>query len=106
MPTAWRESEYPAGTNESTGDTEIETSVVVVTVRVVVMDLPEWVAVIWVVPPPTPWTKPWLPDAFEIVATAASDEDQVTSWVMSCVPASEKTPVAWNVKPVPAGTDG
>src|SRR5580658_2874451 len=79
-----------------TGVTAIAVRVTPVTVREVVADLRPKTALIVVVPTLVPVATPGLPDAFEIVATAELELDQVTASVRSWVDLSLKVPVAAN----------
>ena len=54
------------------------------------------VAVIVIMPPANEVASPLKPAALSMVATAASEELQVTEEVRSCVVASEYVPVAIN----------
>ena len=76
------------------GETSSETRTASVMVSIVELVMPERVADTVVAPTSTPVARPWLPAAFEIVATDSSEEAQVTSIVRSCVEPSEKMPVA------------
>ena len=87
------------------GVTEMDTSVAVVTVRVVDPEMLPDVAVIVVVPAATEVAFPLEP----MVATDVVDELHVTDVVRSCVVLSEKVPVAvncWDVKTAMLGLVG
>src|SRR5579859_5479444 len=62
------------------------------------------VATIVVEPVAAVEARPWLPGAFDTVATAALLELQVTAAVRSCVVASVNVPVAWNGCGKPSAT--
>ena len=85
----------------SAGVTSIDTRVAEVTVSVVDPEIAPNVAVIVVGPTARALARPSDPRAVEIVATASSDEDQITDAVMSWVVASVKVPVAVNCCVVP-----
>ena len=84
----------------------IEVSTALVTVTVVVADIPACVAVIVAVPAATPVTRPWLPTALLTVASAAEEDAQVTDVVRSLLVPSEKVPVAVNCRLVSLVMDG
>src|SRR6186713_685444 len=88
------------------GVTSMETSVAAETVSVVEPETAPDVAVIVLEPTSAPVARPSEPAAFEIVATAVSDELQVTAVVRSCVEASVYTPVAVNCCVVPLAMPG
>jgi len=92
----------PAGTLGRSGVTDTEDNVAVVTVRVAVPDLVPEVAVMVVVPAPTAVARPLL----LTVATAALDELQVTTVVISRLVPSENMPAAANCEVAPAGVLG
>ena len=73
----------------SAGDTSIDTRVGSVTVNVVSPVTPSLVADTVVLPTPAAVARPFEPAALLTVATAVSDEAQVTSVVRSCVELSE-----------------
>src|SRR5215510_1342307 len=83
------------------GVTSIDTRVAAVTVSVVEPETAPDVAVIVVGPRALAVARPSDPPAFEIVATAVSEDDQVTAVVRSCVVASVYVPVAANCCVVP-----
>ena len=67
-----------------------------VTVTVVEPEILPDVAVIVAEPLPTAAASPLLPDVLLIIATLVLEELHVTDVVMTCVPLSEKVPVAVN----------
>ena len=85
----------------SAGVTSIDTSVAAVTARAVEPEIAPDVAVIVVGPTALALARPSVPRAFEIVATASSDDDHVTAAVRSWVVASVYVPVAVNCCVVP-----
>jgi hypothetical protein len=80
------------------GTSSIETSVAVLTVKLVLEKMPEagWVAVIVVLPVEDVEARPLVTAALLILATLGLEEAQVTAAVKSCVVASEYVPVAMN----------
>jgi hypothetical protein len=73
-------------------------------VNVVELFIPPIVAVMVDVPMATPVTTPCVPEALETLATAVSDDLQVTWLVRSCVELSEYMPMAMNCTVPPAAT--
>jgi hypothetical protein len=83
------------------GVTAMDTSVAEVTIKEVVAEILPDAAVIVVCPVATEVANPLEPAALLMVATAVSDEPQVTDAVKSCVVPSEYVPVAVNCWVVP-----
>ena len=77
-----------------------------VTVRVVAFEMPPDAAVIVVEPAVAAVAIPLDPAALLMVATAVTDEVQVTDVVRFCVLLSEKVPVAVNCCTVPLAIEG
>jgi hypothetical protein len=88
------------------GDTSMDASVASVTVKFVLPFTPPFVAVTVVLPMPAAVARPFELASLLTVATASSDEAQVTCPVMSWVELSVKTPVAVNCVLVPAAAVG
>ena len=80
----------------------IEVSTADVTVKVVVTEMPPWVAVIVVLPAPVAVTKPLL----LTVATPVEDELQLAEAVRFCLLPSEKIPVTVRCRLVPLAMAG
>src|SRR5262249_19848727 len=99
-------SVVPRAIDGLVGVTPMETSCAAVTARVVDPDRVPKVAVIVVEPTATLVASPSLPPALVTVAAAASDDDQVTLAVRSCVVVSVYTPVAVSCCVVPSAIDG
>lgn len=74
----------------------METKSAPFTCRFAVPDAVPDLAVISVLPDPTPMASPLEPTALEMVAVKVSEEVQMAELVMFCVLASEKVPVAVN----------
>src|SRR5947199_10855308 len=77
-----------------------------VTVRTVEPETDPEVALIVVEPVPTAVARPWLPVVLLMVATAVTDEAQVTEVVRSRVLPSLKVPVAVNCCVPPVTIEG
>jgi hypothetical protein len=88
------------------GVTAIDTSVALVTLRVVLPLMVPRVAEMTVVPAATALARPSDPVALEMVAVAGVADAQVTAAVRSCVVASLYVPVATKRSLVPLAIDG
>jgi hypothetical protein len=96
VPKAVNCSIAPNGTVPEDGETAIETTVAVFTVRLADPVMLPSVAVIIVSPTPALVASPWVPGLLLITAAAAVDESQVAVDVRSCVEPSLKVPIAVN----------
>lgn len=92
----------PTGRLGATGVTAREDKVAAVTVRVVLPEMPPWVAVMVAAPTVTAVARPLL----LIVATEVLDEVQMTCVVISRLVPSEYVPVAVNCWLTPKGVFG
>jgi hypothetical protein len=86
--------------------TAIPTIAAGVTVNVVFPLTPADAAEIVVVPTPSDVANPLVAALMLIVATAASDDDHVTVFVMSWIDPSVNVPVAVNCSVLPSAIDG
>jgi hypothetical protein len=103
VPVAVNSCVVPNAMDGPDGFTVIETSVAVLTVRVVESEMEPDVAEMLELPLAALVAKPWLPAALLMVATEPSDESQWTEPVMPCALPSLKVPVAANCSVVPRG---
>src|SRR5262245_58023620 len=94
MPVAVSWSAVPLAREGAVGVTSIELSVAAVTVRAVDPVTPPKAADRVAAPGATAVARPWVPAAFETVAIEASELDQLTWAVRSCLVLSEKIPIA------------
>jgi hypothetical protein len=106
VPVAANDAAVPFGMLAAAGLTAIATRTGAVTVRVVVAVFLPKTALIVVVPRLADIATPALPEAFEMVATAPFELDQVTAVVTSSVDLSAKVPVAAKGRPSPLGMLG
>ncbi len=97
----------PSATLGLDGVISIETSVGLVTVKIVLAEIPEsaCVAVIVVLPIAALVARPLLPEALLMLATLLAEEDQVTALVMSCTVASVYVPIAVKLWVSPSAKD-